>query len=285
MISSPAVVDGRVYVGTMGTYGGKVYCLNATTGTHIWNYTTGSSIESSPAVVDGKVYAGSDTNGEVYCFGLPVSSPTSLAPTSTQTPSASPSSFTATPPQSPSLSSAPSLNASSLEANAWIPTPENAVVATAVAAIAAGITSVAVAAAITPVGAPTNKVTAKVRDLLPSTVKKWIGDFVKSKRKLAVGEKTGSRFVPTKSESIAYAITIAALPFSFSYVKVDNLINILRVLPLVLATSIFFELAKSYTLIAFSRTRGVWTEFKLMVFWVSHFPNLNIRVSNPLFVA
>ena len=47
--SSPAVVDGKVYVGSDD---GKVYCLDALTGAHIWNYTTDpiDALESSPAV-------------------------------------------------------------------------------------------------------------------------------------------------------------------------------------------------------------------------------------------
>ena len=62
--SSPAVVDGKVYV---GSYDNKVYCLDASTGAHVWNYTTGSYVDSSPAVADGKVYIGSWDN-KVYCL-------------------------------------------------------------------------------------------------------------------------------------------------------------------------------------------------------------------------
>ena len=36
--SSPAVADGRVYVGSDD---GRVYCLDASTGAQVWNYTTG----------------------------------------------------------------------------------------------------------------------------------------------------------------------------------------------------------------------------------------------------
>jgi parallel beta-helix repeat protein len=62
--SSPAVAGGKVYVGSVD---GKVYCLNASTGAHIWNYTTGNAVRSSPVVVDGKLYVGSyDRN--VYCL-------------------------------------------------------------------------------------------------------------------------------------------------------------------------------------------------------------------------
>ena len=38
VISCPAVVDGKVYVGSCDK---KIYCLDALTGTHIWNYATG----------------------------------------------------------------------------------------------------------------------------------------------------------------------------------------------------------------------------------------------------
>jgi hypothetical protein len=153
----------------------------------------------------------------------------------------------------------------------WTPTPQNAVAVTVCAAIAAGISSVAVSAAVTPLGTPTDKVTAKARDLLPSTVKKWLADFIKSKRKSSVEEKTGSRFLPTKSEAIAYAVTIAALALAFSYVKVDNLTDIFQVLPLILGTSILFQVGKAFALIVFSRNRGVWTEFKLWYFGLATF--------------
>jgi parallel beta-helix repeat protein len=62
--SSPAVADGKVYVGSVD---GRVYCLDSLTGTQIWNYTTGWYVYSSPAVVDGRVYVGSDDN-RTYCL-------------------------------------------------------------------------------------------------------------------------------------------------------------------------------------------------------------------------
>ena len=43
--SSPAVVDGIVYVDALFTF----YALNVANGIQIWNYTTGVSVESSPA--------------------------------------------------------------------------------------------------------------------------------------------------------------------------------------------------------------------------------------------
>jgi outer membrane protein assembly factor BamB len=62
--SSPAVVDGKVYIGSDD---GNVYCLDASTGAKLWNYQTGESVSSSPAISNGKVYVGSgDFN--VYCL-------------------------------------------------------------------------------------------------------------------------------------------------------------------------------------------------------------------------
>jgi outer membrane protein assembly factor BamB len=57
--SSPAVVDGVVYVGSDDH---KVYALNVADGAFIWSYTTGEAVESSPAVIDGVVYVGSNDN-------------------------------------------------------------------------------------------------------------------------------------------------------------------------------------------------------------------------------
>ena len=54
--SSPAVVAGRVYVGTAD---GSVFCVNAADGKVIWETPTGGCVVSSPAVHDGVVYVGS----------------------------------------------------------------------------------------------------------------------------------------------------------------------------------------------------------------------------------
>ncbi|MEN6548502.1 MAG: PQQ-binding-like beta-propeller repeat protein [Armatimonadia bacterium] len=54
--ASPAVVQGRVYVGTAL---GKVVCLAAETGEKQWEAQTGGAVTSSPAVAEGKVFVGS----------------------------------------------------------------------------------------------------------------------------------------------------------------------------------------------------------------------------------
>jgi outer membrane protein assembly factor BamB len=62
--SSPAVFNGRVYV---GSYDKNLYCLNASTGTVVWNYPTDGFVYSSPAVAYGSIYFGS-TDRRVYCL-------------------------------------------------------------------------------------------------------------------------------------------------------------------------------------------------------------------------
>jgi len=66
--SSPAVADGKVYIG-LGFPGGKIYCLDATTGSPVWDdpFVTGGGITSSSAVADGKVYIGS-LDKKLYCL-------------------------------------------------------------------------------------------------------------------------------------------------------------------------------------------------------------------------
>src|SRR5665647_2558881 len=65
--SSPAVVDGVVYVGSESP-DNNVYALNATTGLKLWNSPVGGGVtDSSPAVVDGMVYVGAEDN-QVYAY-------------------------------------------------------------------------------------------------------------------------------------------------------------------------------------------------------------------------
>jgi outer membrane protein assembly factor BamB len=64
VFSSPAIKDGKAYV---GSYTGKVYCLDAATGELLWTYRTGERILCSPAVAGGFVYIGSRDN-YVYCL-------------------------------------------------------------------------------------------------------------------------------------------------------------------------------------------------------------------------
>ena len=62
--SSPAVADGKVFI---GSFDGYLYCLDVEDGHQLWNFSIGQYVESSPAYYDGKVYTGSD-NGHFYCI-------------------------------------------------------------------------------------------------------------------------------------------------------------------------------------------------------------------------
>ncbi|MGW3746993.1 beta-alanine-activating enzyme beta-propeller domain-containing protein [Streptomyces sp. NPDC005146] len=57
MHSSPAVVDGVVYIGSSDRY---VYALDAATGAKKWDFTTRGEVFSSPAVAGGVLYIGSN---------------------------------------------------------------------------------------------------------------------------------------------------------------------------------------------------------------------------------
>ena len=47
--------------------GDKIYALNKTTGTIVWNYSTGGGVWSSPAVSSNSVYVGSG-DGKLYAL-------------------------------------------------------------------------------------------------------------------------------------------------------------------------------------------------------------------------
>lgn len=55
-LSSPAIVDGVVYVGSSD---GNVYAVDAATGVAKWSFATGDVVHASPAVVNNVVYVGS----------------------------------------------------------------------------------------------------------------------------------------------------------------------------------------------------------------------------------
>jgi outer membrane protein assembly factor BamB len=65
VITSPAVVNGVVYA---GSYDGRLYALNASTGAKRWKFNTGGSIYSSPAVANGLVYVGANNTHKVYAL-------------------------------------------------------------------------------------------------------------------------------------------------------------------------------------------------------------------------
>lgn len=64
VISSPAVTDGTVYVGSTD---GNLYAVDADTGSLKWKFSAKSRITSSPAVANGKVYFGA-YDGNFYAL-------------------------------------------------------------------------------------------------------------------------------------------------------------------------------------------------------------------------
>ena len=66
--SSPAVVNGVVYIDSGNSGNGNLYALNAITGTKLWSYATGDAAQSSPAVVNGVVYISSPFGDNLYAL-------------------------------------------------------------------------------------------------------------------------------------------------------------------------------------------------------------------------
>jgi eukaryotic-like serine/threonine-protein kinase len=60
-LSSPAVADGRVFIGSLD----QVYAFDASTGAQLWNTSTGGAVQAPPTVANGVVYAASD---KLYAF-------------------------------------------------------------------------------------------------------------------------------------------------------------------------------------------------------------------------
>ena len=65
-ISSPAVVDGKVY---FGSGDGNVYAVDAKSGVLQWKFATKDVVHASPAVVNGVVYIGSG-DGRLYAIDV-----------------------------------------------------------------------------------------------------------------------------------------------------------------------------------------------------------------------
>jgi outer membrane protein assembly factor BamB len=69
--ASPAVADGRVYVGSEDN---RVYALGRSDGTEEWVVETGGPVRSTPAVENDRVYVGSD-DGTVYAVDAETGEP------------------------------------------------------------------------------------------------------------------------------------------------------------------------------------------------------------------
>ncbi len=63
--SSPAIADGRVFVGSNDN---RFYVLNVTNGAKVWEFNAGAPLSASPAIANGRIVIGS-LDGRLYCFG------------------------------------------------------------------------------------------------------------------------------------------------------------------------------------------------------------------------
>ncbi len=66
IFSSPAVMDGIVYIGSEDS---NLYAVNAETGALIWKFKTGGQVSSSPAVYKQTVYF---TSYDGHCYAVDV---------------------------------------------------------------------------------------------------------------------------------------------------------------------------------------------------------------------
>lgn len=61
-ILTPAVADGRLYIGSYLDQDHNVYCLDAKTGKKLWSYLTRGAVLGTPTIANGVVYVGSQDN-------------------------------------------------------------------------------------------------------------------------------------------------------------------------------------------------------------------------------
>jgi Zn-dependent protease len=149
----------------------------------------------------------------------------------------------------------------------WVPPAEGA--------LFAGLLTVGMTGAVSSLGSAVSSsgsaVAQKISGLLPEVLKKWLHDFISSKRKLVITQKAGNPFKLTKLEVASYAVALSILTFAFVYAKVQTLDEVLFVLPTILATSIIVEFAKNFVVEAVARKMGVWTEHHLWYFGIAAF--------------
>jgi outer membrane protein assembly factor BamB len=63
--SSPVLAGTRVYIGGND---GKLYVLDAATGTSVFEFEAGGPLSASPAIADGRLVIGSQ-DGKLFCLG------------------------------------------------------------------------------------------------------------------------------------------------------------------------------------------------------------------------
>lgn len=153
----------------------------------------------------------------------------------------------------------------------WVPPVEIALVVSAITVSVTSVVSSLASAVDNPQNYPSQMIAQRINQFLPETLKKWLHEFISSKRKLIIGQKTGRSFTLTRQEMLSYAVSLSILTFAFSYARVATLDQIWPVIPTVLATSIIVEFVKNFSIEVVARSRGVWTEHRLWYFGLAAF--------------
>jgi outer membrane protein assembly factor BamB len=63
-VTAAAIAQNHIYVGSSNF---QIYCLDASSGTELWNFTTAASVYAAPTIADNCVLAGS-YDGNLYCL-------------------------------------------------------------------------------------------------------------------------------------------------------------------------------------------------------------------------
>jgi len=153
----------------------------------------------------------------------------------------------------------------------WVPSAEGALAAGLVTVGMTGAVSSLASAVTNPETFPGSELAQKIISQVPTTLRKWLHEFISSKRKLGIVQKKGHVFALTKLEFVSYVVALSILTFAFAYAKAPTLTEIMAVIPTVLATSIIVEFVKNYAVEAIARRQGVWTEHRLWYFGLATF--------------
>ena len=162
----------------------------------------------------------------------------------------------------------------------WVPTAEGAfssglmAVGTTIA-----VSSLALAGQDSTADFPGRNVLKKIFDLFPSSVKKWFGEYVKSKSRPKQTKR--SSFLTRKELSSIFAAAWV-ITFANSYVRSTNTVQILLLIPYVLGTSVLIELAKDLTAKATARIHGISSEFRFCYLGLAVFALSTIFFKTPI---
>jgi|WetSurMetagenome_2_1015567.scaffolds.fasta_scaffold17129_6 hypothetical protein len=153
----------------------------------------------------------------------------------------------------------------------YVPEDESALLAGAATIGATAVVSTLASAVSEPEGFVFREAAEKMSEVIPDGTKKWLSDFLKSKKKLHAEETSKSVFRITRYEIFSYAAAIAVLSIVYAFVKAPSLDQILTVIPTVLFTSVILEFVKDYGVCTIGRARGVWTEHRIWYFGLALF--------------